>query len=104
METTRCACCFIVPPHILTKLATSDDPHVASTAARTLQLGKTIRLVRAQLSTGAPSPTAPTRSGLRRQIFSCGGTQDLPGDMARAENGPPSSDDAVNQAFDNAGT
>jgi Thermolysin metallopeptidase, alpha-helical domain/Thermolysin metallopeptidase, catalytic domain len=100
----NCGCCFIIPPNILRKLVTSGDPHVASTAARSIELGKTLRLVRSQLSTGAPPPTTPVRPGLRRQVFSCNNTVDLPGDQVRTENGPASSDDTANRAFDNVGT
>ena len=98
-----CGCCFFIPPDILRKLASSADPHVASAAARSIELGETIRLVRSQLSTGARSPTTPVRSGLRRQVFTCDTTVDLPGDLVRTETSPASTDDAANQAFDNAG-
>ena len=103
-EPKRCGCCFIVPPHILRKLSASGDRDVAATAARTLQLTSTMEAFRAQLSTGAPPPSALSRAGLRRQAFNCGGTEDLPGDLARTESDRPATDAAVNQAFDNAGT
>jgi Thermolysin metallopeptidase, alpha-helical domain/Thermolysin metallopeptidase, catalytic domain len=104
MQPRNCGCCFFIPPNILRKLATSIDPHVASTAARSLQLGKTLRLVRSQLSTGAPSPTVPVRTGLREQVFTCDNTVDLPGDQVRTEKGAPASDDTANQAFENVKT
>jgi Zn-dependent metalloprotease len=102
-----CPCCFIVPPQMLQRLATSGDPDLAETAGRTLRLTQSLVAFRAQLSTGAPSPAAAKRIGLRRQIFDCKGTNDLPGDLVRSQNGTntgPSRDKAANEAFDNAGT
>ena len=98
---------FIVPPHMLQRLATSGDPALAEMAGRTMRLTQSLVAFRAQLSTGAPSPAALKRQGLRRQVFDCQGTNDLPGDPVRSENGTdtgPSKDKAVNEAFDNAGT
>jgi Zn-dependent metalloprotease len=102
-----CPYCFIIPPQMLQRLATSGDPDLAETAGRTLRLTQSIVAFRAQLSTGAPSPAAPVRPGLRRQIFDCKGTNDLPGDLVRSQNGTdtgPSRDRTVNEAFDHAGT
>jgi Zn-dependent metalloprotease len=100
-----CPCCFIVPPHMLQRLATSGDPALAETAGRTLRLTQSLVAFRAQLSTGAPSPAAPKRQGLRRQVFNCQGTNDLPGEPVRSETDTTSNrDKAVNEAFDNAGT
>jgi Zn-dependent metalloprotease len=101
----NCPCCFIVPSHILRRLATSGDSNLAEMAGRTLRLTQSLVAFRAQLSTGAPSPAAAKREGLRRQVFDCKGTTDLPGDLSRAETDPKSNrDKAVNEAFDNAGT
>jgi Zn-dependent metalloprotease len=100
-----CPCCFIVPPHILRNLAASGDPALAEMAGRTMRLTQSLVAFRAQLSTGAPSPAAAKRVGLRRQVFDCKGTSDLPGDPVRSEtDSNPSRDKAVNEAFDNAGT
>src|ERR1700730_5030206 len=103
----NCPCCFIVPPHMLERLATSGDPDLAATAGRTLRLTQSLVAFRAQRSTGAPSPAALKRQGLRRQVFDCQGTDDLPGNPVRSQNGTdtgPGKDIAVNEAFDNAGT
>lgn len=99
-----CPCCFIIPPQILQRLATSGDSNLAEMAGRTLRLTQSILAFRAQLSTGAPSPAALKREGLRRQVFDCKGFTDLPGDIARSETDTaPNADKAVNEAFDNAG-
>jgi Zn-dependent metalloprotease len=89
---------------MLEKLSTSGNRDMASAAARTMRITASLQAFRAQLSTGAPTPAAPVRPGLRRQAFDCGGTEDTPGDLVRTENDPPVADVAVNQAFDHAGT
>jgi Zn-dependent metalloprotease len=101
----NCPFCFIVPPNMLQRLASSGDADLAETAGRTLRLTQSLVAFRAQLSTGAPSPAAVKRAGLRRQVFDCKGTTDLPGDLVRSESPKkPVRDKAVNEAFDNAGT
>ena len=85
-------------------MSTSGNPEMASAAARTVRINNSLQAFRAQLSTGAPSPTLPVRPGLRRQAFDCGGTEDTPGNLVRKEDDPATADDAVNQAYDNAGT
>jgi hypothetical protein len=101
----NCPCCFIIPPHMLQRLASSGDPDLAAMAGRTLRLTLSLVAFRAQLSTGAPSPAAAKREGLRRQVFDCKSTSDLPGDLVRSETDTKSnSDKAVNEAFDNTGT
>jgi Zn-dependent metalloprotease len=91
---------------MLRRLAASGDPALAETAGRTLRLTENLVALRSQLSTGAPSPAAPVRPGLRRQVFDCKSTDDLPGDPVRSQNGADTGatrDKAVNEAFDNAG-
>ncbi len=99
-----CECCFIVPPHLLNRLAAADDPSVSSAAARTLRITASLRAFRNELSTGAPAPAAAKRTGLRRQVFDCQGFSDLPGEIVRSENDGPVADAAVNQAFDHTAT
>ena len=68
---TGCPCCFIVPPHMLQRLATSGDPALAEMAGRTMRLTQSLVAFRADLSKGAPSPAAVKRQALRRQVFDC---------------------------------
>jgi Zn-dependent metalloprotease len=97
-------CCFIIPLNLLHRLAASGEPALAETAGRTLRLTQSLAAFRAQLSTGAPPPAAARRTGLKRQVFDCKGSTDLPGTLVRQENDPASRDKAVNEAYDNAGT
>src|ERR1700751_1100890 len=99
-----CGCCHVVPLRLLNRPSVGGDPVLASAAARTLRITSSLQAFRAQLSTGAPPPTAAKRSGLRRQVFTCSGFDDLPGEPARSESDPAVADPAVNQAFDHAGT
>lgn len=100
----QCPHCFIVPPRLLRRLSASGDQDIASVAGRTLRITASFQAFRAQLATGAPPPTVLRRAGLKRQVFNCSGFEDLPGDAARAESDPAVKDDAVNEAFDYAGT
>jgi Zn-dependent metalloprotease len=99
-----CECCYLIPPRLLERLSASGDPVLAAAAARTMRLTASMQAFRAQLSTGAPPPTAAIRTGLRRQVFNCSGFEDLPGDQIRSESDQPVADQAVNQAFDHSGT
>ena len=56
-----CECCYLIPPRLLERLSVSGDPDLASAAARTLRLTASMQAFRAQLSTGAPSPTTAMR-------------------------------------------
>jgi Zn-dependent metalloprotease len=102
IQSSRCLNC-IVPPHILRKLLESKDREVRQAALNTL-LG-TARLrgerkVRAFAGIGTGAPT----NG-RRTIFDCRHSTNLPSAvLAREEDGEPSSDDAVNRAYDGLGT
>ena len=99
-----CPLCTIIPSHMMSRLATSEDPDLAAAAARTLRITTTMQAFRAQLTTGALPATAAKRVGLRRQVFDCKTFADLPGDLARSEGDNAVQDPAVNQAYDYAGT
>jgi Zn-dependent metalloprotease len=100
-RTCRCLNC-IMPPHILRKMLESEDPDAREVALSTLLATTRVRAersVRAELVGGMPP------AGGRRTIFDCRGSFFLGGAVvARSEDGAPSSDDAVNRAFDGLGT
>jgi Zn-dependent metalloprotease len=98
-----CGCCFVIPTHILRRLASHSDPQVAAAAGRTLRITTSLTAFRSQLRTGTPVGVT-VRPGLRRQVFNCDGAEDLPGDPARMEDAAAVDDVAVNQAYDYAGT
>ncbi|MGW0754699.1 M4 family metallopeptidase [Streptomyces sp. NPDC002587] len=102
MSRTRPINC-IIPPYILDKLLESEDREVRQAALDTLLTTARLRgerAVRASL-TGA----AATAGNGRRTIFDCEQRVSSLSNavLARPEDGPPSADPAVNQAFDGLG-
>jgi len=68
-----------------------------------MRITQAMNAARAQLRTGVPI-AALVRTGLRRQIFNCGGFEDLPGNPLRSEGQPATADTAANEAYDHSGT
>ncbi|BBA97329.1 putative metalloprotease [Actinacidiphila reveromycinica] len=97
--------CTIVPPHILDRLARSDDPDLAGAARHALEHDarqRTRRLVPAARSAAAPAPSAASDQP-RRTVYDAGHKDDLPGRKVRAEGAEPSKDASVNRAYDGLG-
>jgi Zn-dependent metalloprotease len=96
----RCSICCIVPPHMLESVATNGTTQQRSWAFHTLNLSAELRGARNILSkfSFAPSPGVK-----RRTIYDAKNSQQLPGTLVRSEGGPPSTDVAVNEAYDAAG-
>jgi Zn-dependent metalloprotease len=91
----------ILPPHVLKNLVTKGTDKQKARALNALSIDNTLRSLRATRSLTAPVVTtlsAPT-GGKRRTIYTAEGTNNLPGKVVRAENDPPSNDDAVDEAF-----
>jgi hypothetical protein len=93
----RCVNC-ITPPHILLKLMESKDKDVRQAALNTLLSGTRLRTERSVRPAFLPV-SAPAHG--RCTIFDAHGSRSL-SDAAtvRTQDGPPSADDSVNQAFD----
>jgi Zn-dependent metalloprotease len=90
-----------MPPHILQKLLESKDKDVRRTALNTLVATTQLRGERTALAGFA----AIASGDGRRTIFDCQtGTDFAAAVMMRSEDGPPSTDAAVNRAFDGLGT
>jgi Zn-dependent metalloprotease len=101
--------CSIAPPYILATLAAQGSAAQRSAAIRTLTESAAVRARRATLThvlrESGPSPAEMgLTAGEHLTVYDVkhGGDTDLPGSQARADAGPPSGDDAVNQAFDGA--
>ncbi|WP_256362496.1 M4 family metallopeptidase [Streptomyces sp. TRM70350] len=94
--------CTIVPPHILDKLAQSEDPAVSGPARQTLQRDAYERTHR-RLTTvlGAPvTPSAPAAAGTpHRTIYDAQHRTSLPGKKVRGEGDEPGRDATVNRAY-----
>ncbi|WP_405443704.1 M4 family metallopeptidase [Streptomyces avidinii] len=96
MSRTRRLNC-IIPPHILYKLLESEDPEVRQAALDSLV--STARL-RGERSVRGSLPGAAAGNG-RRTIFDCRRGRFLhSAELARSEDGPASTDESVNRAFD----
>ncbi|MFF3762845.1 M4 family metallopeptidase [Streptomyces sp. NPDC001922] len=94
--------CTIVPPHVLDKLARTDDPVLASPARRTLEHDASQR-TRRRLTTviGAAAATAsrgPADKPLRT-ICDARHREQLPGTEVRGEGDEPVKDATVNRAY-----
>ncbi|MFR9674730.1 M4 family metallopeptidase [Streptomyces sp. TR06-5] len=96
-------CRGIVPPHLLDRLAASDDPRLSVPAARTrardaAQRGRrhqAARAIPAQPLPERPDPTAETR----RTVYDAQGGDALPGKRVRSEGEDAVADASVNRAY-----
>ena len=97
----RCSCInCIVPPHILLRLVESDKKELRQIAMRTLL---TTTRLRGQRSVRA-SLTLSNMGAAQRTVFDCRNSTNLSAArVARTEEGPASSDAAINRVFDGLG-
>lgn len=89
--------CTVVPPHLLDRIALSDDPARAAAARRTLELDASNR-VRRQLSVLPPAGDGPSETP-RRTIYDAQHRTRLPGKKIRGEGEDVSKDVSVNRAY-----
>jgi Zn-dependent metalloprotease len=95
--------CTIVPPYLLARLASLEDPahqSAAAAARRALVELDPIHSARAE------APRNPSRGAgtavvlaLRRTVSDAGGTESLPGEPVRREGDSPTGDIAVDEAY-----
>ncbi|HEX2893970.1 MAG TPA: protealysin inhibitor emfourin [Marmoricola sp.] len=97
---SRGACPGIVPPYLLQHLLASGDADLADHARRTLQHDSVLR---SRAARPTAEQTAAATKALRRTIHDAHHGSTLPGTVVRAEGDQPTSDDAVNQAYDALG-
>jgi Zn-dependent metalloprotease len=101
--------CF-VPPQILERIARNGTPEQRDWALSALAVDATIRLTRATASTAAPHrrrhlgplQLAPGDQP-NRSVHDAGGTERLPGRLARAEGATATGDAAADEAYDGLG-
>ncbi|MEU8763956.1 M4 family metallopeptidase [Streptomyces sp. NPDC048659] len=93
--------CTIVPPHLLERLAQSDDPAIAESARRTLVTDAAHRTARRLLAPPAPAPegSGTGETGARRTIYDAHHGTRLPGDRVRGEGEAPVDDATANRAY-----
>lgn len=97
----------IVPPHMLKAMAESDDPRVRESALQTMLTSARIRGQREVVGALRNAFLINPVGEKHRSIYDARGeflseTQ-LPGDLARDEGQPASSDETVNQVYDGLG-
>jgi len=100
--------CAIVPPYLLARLATVEDPRfsaAAEAARRSLRLDDPIRSLRsaAPRPPALPGLLAAVPGTVRRTISDAHQLQSLPGRIVRTEGQPPVADVAVNEAYTGLG-
>lgn len=97
----------ILPPYILHSISQNGNPTQRAAALRTLASDSTFRALRA--SAVGPTPAARRRAAAtmeavkQRTIYKANNTEDLPGELARAEGASPTGDEAVDEAYDGLG-
>ncbi|MEK2474203.1 M4 family metallopeptidase [Streptomyces noursei] len=97
--------CSIVPPHIVDALADSDDPEVREVGLRTRELDNQQRQQRLRaVPIEAPAVPPFVTDQPDRTVFDAGQSTDLPGNRTRGEQDTPTTDQAVNEAFDGLGS
>ncbi|MFG2889133.1 M4 family metallopeptidase [Streptomyces sp. NPDC048248] len=92
--------CTIVPPHVLDKLAQSDDPARHEPARRTLEHDAVQRTRRRENAarTFAPARPAAGADKPERTIYDAEHQENLPGTKVHSESDGPSRDASVNRA------
>jgi Zn-dependent metalloprotease len=102
----------IIPPHVLERIARNGDQRQREMALRTLATDTTLRALRVHNVAAGASAGARRlrlRSGeaagqAQRTVFDAAHSQDLPSaTIARKEGDGPTSDEAVNEAYDGLG-
>lgn len=102
MNPHRHAVCYIVPPHILKHLSTNADPEVRARAHQALEVTAAARGMREAIGQFA-GLLAVSPGVKRRTVYDAKNGTKLPGTLVRGEGSKPSSDVAVNEAYDYAG-
>ncbi|MBD0741825.1 M4 family metallopeptidase [Streptomyces sp. CBMA152] len=96
--------CTIIPPHVLDKLAQSEDAATYEPARRTLEHDAFLRTQR-RITTvrGVAAPTGTPSDKPVRTLYDAGHQETLPGNKVHSETDKPSKDKSVNQAHDALG-
>ena len=96
-----CSIYCVVPPHMLENLVVNGSEQIRDWAFQTLNVSSEFR-GRRRVVGNVNFAVSPGEK--RRTIFDAATAQQLPGKLVRAEGDPPSNDEAVNEAYDSAGS
>src|SRR5262245_48316988 len=92
----------ILPPYILREIQQNGTAEQQAWAQKTAAITADLQAQR-ELASRMPVVTNKAMGGKMRVVYDAGHGSTLPGQQVRAEGGPPSSDIAVNEAYDGAG-
>jgi Zn-dependent metalloprotease len=99
--------CYIIPPHILKEIAQNGSAAEKTQALETLTTTEQFRghrqVLGPALASAAALFTGAVATVLYRNVYDAKHEEQLPGALVRKEGDPPSSDVAVNEAYDGAG-
>jgi Zn-dependent metalloprotease len=89
----------VVPPHILSRVAQSDElgPDAQDAARRTLETSQILQVQREAVTESLVTEK------VSREVYDAETTEDLPGKKVREEGQPLSKDKAVNECYDSLG-
>lgn len=93
----------ILPPHILKEIIAHGSPEQRQRASQNIQLSRQFRRDRQTSPETKAQPAAPQAAVKQRTVYSAGNLTNLPGTLVRQEGDLPTSDPAVNEAYDGAG-
>jgi Zn-dependent metalloprotease len=98
-----CDLSCILPPHILEQIIANGTPQQRQKAVQTTRITTQFRLERVREAGQESRPRPAQAAGLQRNVYTAGNLSNLPGQLVRSEGAPPSSDVAVNEAYDGSG-
>lgn len=100
----------IIPPHMVEKLVEKGSPKVRQAALNAIHKANLFRTNRSLIHEGLVQVKAMAKPGLdhytpvlTRRVYDAKHGETLPGELVRKEGDPPSTDVAVNEAYDSAG-
>ncbi len=102
---THAACQCFVPPYVIDRLARSADPEVRSRALASIASAASFRTSRSVHALLGGTPVARAAApNKERLVYDARGGARLPGRLVRSEGQRARRDEAVNEAYDHAGT
>ncbi|HRQ23081.1 MAG TPA: M4 family metallopeptidase [Anaerolineales bacterium] len=93
----------IIPPHMLDEITKSGTDSQREKAEETMAISNRIRIQRTSRDLTARMAAIPVTAQKQRNVYDAKNGSQLPGTLVRTEGDPPSSDVAVNEAYDGSG-
>ena len=93
----------ILTPHMLDQIIEKGTAEQQANATQTAEITADFRSQRLEQMARPTAPGEALAEGLQRKVYTANNGSTLPGQLVRSEGEPPSSDVAVNEAYDGAG-